>query len=208
MLRFNSNLVDQDISRRKCLLWGVGTVAALHGRAASAHENHRVAAGIKRSVAEYTLPDTTLVRDDGRRVQLNAEMNDGRLVMLNFVFTTCSAVCPVTSQVFAEAQARLGAQLPKVHMMSISIDPENDTPAQLRDYAKRFSAGAQWQHYTGSHATSVMLQKAFATYRGDKMNHLPVTLLRRGVGQPWVRLEGFVSPSELAVEVRSMLGTA
>ena len=53
-----------------------------------------------------------------------------------------------------------------------------------------------------------MLQKAFATYRGDKMNHQPVTLLRRAAGQPWVRLEGFVSPNELAAEVRAMLNPA
>ena len=80
------------------------------------------------------------------------------------------------------------------------------TPAQLREYAKRFGAGPQWQHYTGSSAASVAVQKAFATYRGDKMNHQPVTLLRRTAGQPWVRLEGFVSPSELAGEVKALLG--
>lgn len=195
------------LSRRHCL----GLVAAAAASAClpvGAHEHHAVAPGLRRSTADYTLPEAMLLRDDGKRVPLAGELNDGRLVMLNFVFTTCTAICPVTSQVFAETQARLRGQLERVHMVSISIDPENDTPAQLREYARRFGAGPQWQHYTGSSAASVAVQKAFATYRGDKMNHQPVTLLRRAVGQPWVRLEGFVSPSELAGEVKALLGAA
>lgn len=210
MFRTDTCLDTAARSRRDCLLWGATAACAalLPSACAEAHENHIVAAGTRRSLADYTLPQATLMRDDGRRVQLASEIDDGRLVMLNFVFTTCTAICPVTSQVFAEAQTRLAAQLPRLHMMSISIDPENDTPQQLREYARRFSAGAQWQHYTSTHATSVAVQKAFGTYRGDKMNHQPVTLLRRAAGQRWIRLEGFVSPSELAAEVRTLLAAA
>lgn len=196
------------LTRRRCLGLAAAAAASAWLPAHAGHEHHEVAPGLRRSTADYPLPEAVLVRDDGKRVPLAGELNDGRLVMLNFVFTTCTAICPVTSQVFAETQARLRGQLQRVHMVSISIDPENDTPAQLREYAKRFGAGPQWQHYTGSSATSVAVQKAFATYRGDKMNHQPVTLLRRDVGQPWVRLEGFVSPSELAGEVKALLGAA
>lgn len=197
------------ISRRRCLgLAAAAAASAWLPAQAQSHQHHDVAPGLRRSTADYTLPEAMLVRDDGKRVPLAGELNDGRLVMLNFVFTTCTAICPVTSQVFAETQSRLRGQLERVHMVSISIDPENDTPAQLREYAKRFGAGPQWQHYTGSSAASVAVQKAFATYRGDKMNHQPVTLLRRTAGQPWVRLEGFVSPSELAGEVKALLGAA
>lgn len=195
------------ISRRRCLgLAASAAASAWLPARAQAHQHHDVAPGLRRSTADYPLPEAMLVRDDGKHVPLAGELNDGRLVMLNFVFTTCTAICPVTSQVFAETQSRLRGQLERVHMVSISIDPENDTPAQLREYAKRFGAGPQWQHYTGSSAASVAVQKAFATYRGDKMNHQPVTLLRRTAGQPWVRLEGFVSPSELAGEVKALLG--
>ncbi len=199
------------LSRRHCLrLAAAGAASAwlpAQGHADHAdHVDHAAAPGLRRSVADYAVPDATLLRDDGRRVSLARELDDGRLVMLNFVFTTCTAICPVTSQVFAETQSRLAGQLGRVHMMSISIDPENDTPAQLREYARRFGAGPQWQHYTGSSAASVAVQKAFAAWRGDKMNHQPLTLLRRAAGQRWVRLEGFVSPSELAAEVKALLG--
>jgi len=89
--------------------------------------------------------------------------------------------------------------------MSVSIDPDNDTPARLREYAKRFSAGPQWNHYTGTLAASVALQKAFNAYRGDKMNHQPTTYLRAAPGKPWVRLDGFYGPTALIDEYQRAL---
>ena len=81
--------------------------------------------------------------------------------------------------------------------MSISIDPEQDTPERLRDYAKRFRAGPGWNYYTGTQAASVAVQKAFSVFRGDKMSHTAVTLLRASPGASWQRLDGFATPDEL-----------
>jgi protein SCO1/2 len=82
-------------------------------------------------------------------------------------------------------------------MVSISIDPEQDTPATLKKYAQKYKAKSQWNFYTGSVAASVEAQKAFDAYRGDKMNHVPVTYLRAAPDKPWLRIDGFVSPDEL-----------
>ena len=158
-----------------------------------------------RSFADYTLPRVELVRDDGKAVALAEELDDGRPVVLNFIFTTCAGICPLMSQVLAQAQERLGAQGEKVHLVSISLDPEQDTPARLRDYAKRFKAGPQWRHYTGTVEASVAVQRAFDVYRGDKMNHTPVTFLRAAPGQPWERIDGYASGDELAEEVRALV---
>jgi protein SCO1/2 len=155
-------------------------------------------------MADYTVPDLWLVRDDGQRVSLPKELDDGRPVVLNFIYTTCPGVCPIMSAVFTQFQDKLGAERAKVHMVSISIDPEQDTPGRLRDYARRFSAGPQWQHYTGTVAASVAVQKAFAAYRGDKMNHDPLTLMRPAPGQPWVRIDGFASALDLLTEYAAL----
>ena len=160
-----------------------------------------------RSVADYTLPRVELVRDDGKAVALAAELDDGRPVVLNFIFTTCAGICPLMSQVLAQAQERLGAQGEKVHLVSISLDPEQDTPARLRDYAKRFKAGPQWRHYTGTVEASVAMQRAFDVYRGDKMNHTPVTFLRAAPGKTWERIDGYASGDELAEEVRALVAS-
>jgi protein SCO1/2 len=138
-----------------------------------------------------------LVRDDGLKVQLAREINDGRPVLLNFIYTTCPGICPLMSQVFSQFQARLGDQRDKVHMISISIDPEQDTPRRLREYAKQFGAGSQWQHYTGTVDASIAAQKAFNAYGGDKMSHDPLTLMRAAPGKPWVRIVGFATSEDL-----------
>jgi protein SCO1 len=101
-------------------------------------------------------------------------------------------------------QAELGAEREGVRMVSISIDPEQDTPAVLKAYARRFEAGSQWLMLTGSSADSVAVQRAFDAYRGDKMSHQPATFLRAAPGQPWVRLDGFASASEIVRELRSL----
>lgn len=196
-----------DPTRRRCL--GLAAAALLRPDLAlahaDAHAGHQVDSGVQRKEADYRVPGVDLVRDDGRRVPFVSELAGDRLVMLNFVFTTCTAICPVTSQIFAEAQARLMPLANRLQMLSVSIDPEQDTPARLREYAKRFGAGPQWRHYTGSPDASVVVQKAFDAWRGDKMNHQPLTLLRAPAATRWVRLEGFVSPTQLAAEARALL---
>ena len=171
------------------------------------HAQHRAPAGGTRvSTVDYVIPQVSLVRDDGKKVFLAAELDDGRPVVLNFIYTTCPGICPLMSQVFSQFQRRLGADREKVHMVSISIDPEQDTPARLRDYARKFRAGSQWQHYTGTVEASVQVQKAFDAYRGDKMSHDPLTLMRAAPGSPWVRMEGFATASDLFGQYRILAG--
>ena len=157
--------------------------------------------GVSRSLTRYTVPPLRLIRDDGKEVTLADELDDGRPVVLNFIYTTCPGICPLASEVFKELQRQLGAERDRVHLVSISVDPEEDTPARLRAYAKKFSAGPSWQHYTGTVAASVAAQRAFDVYRGDKMGHTPVTLLRTTPGVPWVRFDGFATADMLLKEL-------
>ena len=158
------------------------------------------ASTVPRSLAEYTIPDVTMVREDGKSVKLADELNDGRPVVLNFIYTSCTTICPMSSQIFEQFQDGLGGARGTVHLMSISIDPEQDTPARLREYAGRFHALKGWDHYSGTLATSVAVQKAFNAYRGDKMSHIPLTLMRAAPGKPWVRFDGFAPADDLLAE--------
>jgi protein SCO1/2 len=169
------------------------------------HQMMQAPPPVARSTVNYQIPDITLVRSDGARVNFAHELEDGRPVLLDFIYTTCTTICPVLSQTFAEVQKRLGNDAAKVKMVSVSIDPEEDTPARLSEYARRFGAGAQWSFYTGSVQSSVAVQRAFDVYRGDKMNHSPVTLFRAAPGQAWVRLDGFATPDALLGEVRTQV---
>jgi protein SCO1/2 len=175
--------------------------AALLGLGAAA------AATVSRATVSYETPAVMLVREDGKSVSLPHELDDGRPVLLNFIFTTCSSICPLTSRTLEEFQHKLGSEAARVHLMSISIDPEQDTPARLSEYARKFHAGPEWQYYTGTVAASLAAQRAFDVYRGEKMSHTPVTLMRAAPGEPWLRIEGFVTPDELVDDYRNLLAS-
>ena len=169
------------------------------------HHHHEVAPGYQRSLASYPVPAVTMVNQDGQQVSLLKLLDSDQPVMLNFIFTSCTAICPAMSAIFAGVQTRLGGDSERLRMVSISIDPEHDTPEALSAYARRFDAGPQWAFLTGSLEDTIAVQSAFDADRGDKMNHAPLTLLRATRDSQWVRYEGFATATELAEECRSML---
>jgi protein SCO1 len=157
-------------------------------------------ADVRRTVTQFVIPDVTLLRDDGKVVNLPAELDDGRPLVVNFIYTSCTTICPMNSQVFEQFQGDLGGERKSVHLVSISIDPEQDTPAHLRKYAAQFHAQRGWDHYTGQLTDIVAVQRAFGAYRGDKMSHTPLTLMRSSPGKPWVRFDGFARADDLMAE--------
>lgn len=158
-----------------------------------------------RSVASYSIPDLKLIDMNGAPVSTREEFAGNEPIMLNFIYTTCTAICPVMSATFYHVQEQLGSDLKKVRMISISIDPEHDTPEKLRQYAAKYRAGPQWNLLTGSIENSVALQRAFNSYRGSKMNHAPATFIRAGgADKPWVRLDGFASAPDIIKEYRQL----
>lgn len=191
-----------------CCAASACAMAMAPARKAVAHAHHDASSeqeGYVRRTAHYVVPDVTLRDTEGAAVPLRSSLGGGP-VILDFIFTTCDTICPVTSMTFSQLQDALGPARSAVHMVSISIDPEQDTPAVLKKYAAKFGAGPQWQMLTGSVADSILVQRAFDTYRGDKMNHQPTTFLRVRPGQPWVRLDGFASAADIVREFRALVG--
>lgn len=173
------------------------------------HAHHRAMmekTGYQRSEQSYPLIDRRLVGMSGEETSLPKVLDTEGPVMLNFIFTTCPTICPVMSGVFSQVQKQLGPASGEVRMISISIDPEYDTPERLRDYARRFDAGPQWQFLTGDPADIIAVQKAFDVYRGTKMSHEPTTLLRGSKNEPWIRLDGIASAGEIVAEYQNLVG--
>jgi protein SCO1/2 len=175
---------------------------------AGRHEHHsNETTKTTRSEIVYSVPDVRLVRDDEKVVELRDELSTDRTVVLTFIYTSCTTICPITSATLAELQDKLGGDMAKVQIASISIDPEFDTPARLVEYAKRFDAGPNWHHYTGTSEASIAVQRAFDADRGDKMQHVPLIVIRKPGSHSWVRFSGFSSVDELLTECRSLAVT-
>lgn len=158
-----------------------------------------------RSERSYQTPAVTLTDSRGTPVPLAALLDAEGPVILNFIYTSCSTVCPVLSATFAQAQGPLANTPRKPRMVSISIDPAFDTPSRLRDYAEKYHANDDWHFLTGDTATVIAIQRAFDVYRGEKSNHIPVTFLKASAHDPWVRLEGFTSAADLVREYAQLV---
>jgi len=152
--------------------------------------------------ATYSIPDVYLTRMDGKRIKFLSLVSD-EPVILNFIFTTCSAICPTLTATFSQVQEKLDAEHLSVPQISISIDPEEDTPGSLRRYARKYSAGPNWNFFTGDKVSIISLQKAFNAYRGNKMNHIPLTFIKTDSNQ-WVRIDGFASASDIIKQYKKI----
>lgn len=180
----------------------LGLVALAHGAQEYAAPT---SADYKRSVSTYAIPDVVLIDYDEKPVNLRNLLASPDPVLLNFVFTACGSICPVTTKVFSNVPNAWGKEARQLRMISISIDPEADTPLQLKAYARSFGAGERWKFLTGRVEDVKAVQRAFGAYRGDKMSHEPLTLMRQASGKDWIRIDGFASTDALGREFRKAL---
>jgi protein SCO1/2 len=160
----------------------------------------------KRTIVNYTMPDVTLVNQNGARVKLKNLINSNKPVVVDFIYGTCTTICPVLSAGYVNLQRKLGQNSGNVHLVSVSIDPENDTPKVMKEYLKRYRAAPGWDFLTGSRADIDKVMHAFDAYIPNKMLHYPLTLIRNPKDGTWVRIFGLTSSSEFMNEYKKVGG--
>jgi protein SCO1 len=129
---------DRRFSRRSCLGAALGcwapSIAAAQGPAA---DHGRVD-------PPTPVPDVVVVRHDGAIVRLPALVK-GRATALELMFTSCTVTCPIEGAIFARAQALMTDQVSRgMQLLSLSVDPQNDTPEALSRWLQRFHARPGW----------------------------------------------------------------
>jgi protein SCO1/2 len=152
------------------------------------------------------MPDVTLINQDGKRVKFKNLINSDKPVVVDFIYGTCTTICPVLSAGYVNLQRKLGPNSANVHLISISIDPENDTPKVMKEYLKRYRAQPGWDFFTGSRADIDKVMRAFDAYIPNKMYHYPLTLIRDPKDGKWVRVFGLTSTSEFMNEYKKVGG--
>jgi protein SCO1 len=180
-------------------------VFALLGMLMPAHAQHTATftTAVRRDIKPADIP---LVTSNKQSTQLKRELEAPQPQVVNFVFTTCSTICSTQTATLAVFHKKLAAQKSAAKFMSFTIDPDNDTPEQLTKFAQQFGIAKEgdWRFYTGRYDDMLKPQQAFDVYRGAKVNHPPVILMRKSASSPWVRVEGFPTPDELLQVYRSL----
>ena len=160
----------------------------------------------QRSVERYTMPDVGLINQNGEKVRLKQLLEGDQPVVVDFIYGTCTTICPVLSAGYLNLQRRLAKEGRSVHLISITIDPENDTPKVMKDYLERYRAKPGWDFLTGSRADIDKVMHAFNAYIPDKMSHYPLNIIRNPKDGSWVRLFGILSSKEFLAEFNQVVG--
>lgn len=194
------------MSRRlACRAAGALALAALALAAASPAAAERSARD--REAARSYFTDTVLVDQNGEEVRFYSDLIDGKVVVIDSMFTTCVAVCPVMAGKMRRIAEAAGDRLGRdVQLISISVDPAVDTPARIREYARRHQAPpAGWSFLTGSpeYVRAVLGKLGFAVE--DKDAHSTIVLMGNERTGLWKKANGLSSPDELVAIFESVL---
>jgi protein SCO1/2 len=157
-----------------------------------------------RTLEPYEVPHLTLLDQSGQSIDLDELLEGPRPVALNFIFTTCTTICPVMAATFSKLQRELGDDVGDLRLVSISIDPEYDRPEVLASYAQRFHAEDRWRFLTGTQEQITSVLQSFNALTGSKVNHRPLTFFKLPDEEEWVRIEGLPAASTLADEYRHL----
>lgn len=151
------------------------------------------------------IPDVEVIDQEGKKLHFYSDLVKDKTVIVSFFYTSCISVCPMQGEHLAGLQELLGVRLGKeVNIISITNDPQTDTPERLKDWAARFKAKAGWTIVTGGTGEIDQLAKAFTTVRSGKEMHSPIVYVGNDKKGVWVNAYGLISKSrwaELLAEV-------
>ncbi|MBV9493787.1 MAG: SCO family protein [Acidobacteria bacterium] len=152
------------------------------------------------------LPDIRVTTQDGTDVAF-AELLRGRTVAINFVFTSCTTVCPLMGSSFGQVQNLLKRDAQNVALISVSIDPEHDTPAKLAAWSQRYGVKPGWTLVTGRKPDIDRLLKSLGVFTPDRLQHAPTAIIGNEATGAWRRIDGLAAPSKVVAVIRDVART-
>jgi len=142
------------------------------------------------------IPDVELLNQEGRTVRFASDVIKDRVAVIDTVFTTCTTICPVMGVNYARLAKTLKDRLGReVVMVSVSVDPLNDTPGQLKDWSAKFYSGPGWVLLTGPKAQVDTLLKSLGLFTPERQDHQS-TVLIGSAAAGWTRASALSSANQ------------
>ncbi len=143
------------------------------------------------------IPDVPVQDQNGKSLNFYTDLVKGKVVAINFVFTTCTTICPPLTVTFRRVQQQLAEQNSQAQLISVSVDPAIDTPERLRDFAAKFKAEPGWAFVTGNTSDINSLLQQLGVAVTNKNDHTPMILIGNDEAGYWTRAYGLSSPASL-----------
>jgi len=202
------------IGKSQVFLAATLAAAALLGemRPAVGHDahHHATSADAKPQAARVTLQDIALVDFDGKAVRFRSEAVGNRIVVIGFIYTSCTTICPVTSAILGDVQKRLMERLGErfgrdVKLITLTVDPATDTPERLKDYAANFGSPAGWIWLTGDKPKVDRVLAGMGAYAADFTRHSGAVLVGDARTGDWIRFYGIPNAPDIVDRVEQLL---
>lgn len=149
-------------------------------------------------------PNVTLMTHEGKEVRFYQDLVKGKIVLINFMYATCTNSCPTFTANLARVQRLFGGRMGRdVFMYSITLDPEHDTPQVLRDYMKNYGIQPGWTFLTGSKSDITLLRRRLGlrdpdpAIDADKTQHIGVVLYGNEQFDRWAACPALSDPREI-----------
>ena len=149
------------------------------------------------SLSSMNIPDAPVLDQNGKELKFYSDLVKNKTVAINFIFTTCTAICPSLAATFRRVQQDAAARGVEMQLISVSVDPTTDTPERLRDFATKFKAGPNWTFVTGDKARIDSVLQALGAAVSNKNDHTPMLLIGNEASDYWTRAYGLTSPVKI-----------
>jgi protein SCO1/2 len=155
--------------------------------------------------ADIDLRDRLLVDQDNQERMFVSDVIGDNIVVMDFVYTTCTTICPVLSALFTHVQGKLGDAVgDEVMLVSMSVDPVRDTPQRLKAYSAKHRAGEGWLWLTGPKGDVDDVLIGLGAYTSNFEDHPSMVLIGDGRSGEWKRLFGFPNPDRIVQLVNDL----
>ena len=159
-----------------------------------------------RSPAEKYFSDVELINQDGQKMRFYSDVLKDKVVVINTFFTTCTGVCPPINRTLERMQEALGDRLGKdAFLVSMSVDPETDTPSKLKEYSRRFHARPGWIFLTGKKENVDWALYKLGQYVESKDGHTNIIIIGNEPKGLWKKAFGLAKADELIKVVEDVI---
>jgi len=152
------------------------------------------------------IPNTRILDQNGKQLNFYDDLIKGKTVAINFIFTTCTTVCPPLTATFRKVQQTASERGLDVKLISISVDPVVDTPERMRAFAEKFNPEQGWTFVTGEKGEIDSLLQALGVAVTSKNDHTPMIIIGNDTLDYWTRAYGLSSPSTIVDSIAHATG--
>jgi cytochrome oxidase Cu insertion factor (SCO1/SenC/PrrC family) len=155
------------------------------------------------TVSPRAIPDAEVVDQDGRQLHFYSDLVKGKTVAIQFIFTSCTAICPPMAVTFRSVQRKLNELTPDrggIELISVTVDPEHDTPSALHAFSEKFGRLPGWTLVTGDRPEIDRILRHFGVLLQSRTAHTSMLTLGNDRTGIWTRSYG-LAPSDSIVKM-------